>query len=119
MSDYRRYYVPGGTYFFTVVTQARRPLFNNPFARRSLREAFAAIRAQFPFTIVALVLLPNHLHTVRTLPLNDDRYSTRWRRIKETFSRKFLSAEGAEVNRSRSRLRRGESGVCKRRFGGP
>ena len=31
MSNYRRYYVPGGTYFFTLVTHERRPLFRDEF----------------------------------------------------------------------------------------
>ena len=34
MSNYRRYYVPGGTYFFTLVTHERRPLFQHETARR-------------------------------------------------------------------------------------
>jgi len=27
MSDYRRLYIPGGTYFFTLVTYRRQPIF--------------------------------------------------------------------------------------------
>jgi hypothetical protein len=35
--------------------------------------------------IVAIVLLPDHLHALWTLPSGDDRYSLRWRWIKREF----------------------------------
>jgi REP element-mobilizing transposase RayT len=34
MADYRRWFLPGGTYFFTIVTEGRVPLFVNNRARR-------------------------------------------------------------------------------------
>ena len=94
MPWYRRNYVPGGTYFFTVVTYKRRPMLVDPLARRCLREALQTIRENWPFEIVGISLLPDHLHTVWTLPPDDDRYSLRWRRIKEEFTRAYLSAGG-------------------------
>src|SRR5262249_7236823 len=83
MPNYRRNYVPGGTYFFTVVAHERRPLFDRDQTRALLREAFQVVRAKRPFVIVATVLLPDHLHCVWTLPEGDAQYSTRWRRIKD------------------------------------
>ena len=47
MPEYRRWYVPGGTYFFTAVAHCRQPLFDAEFARRSLREAFDDVRADW------------------------------------------------------------------------
>ena len=44
MSEYRRFYVPGGTYFFTVVTYQRRPILVDRPARHCLREALATVR---------------------------------------------------------------------------
>ncbi len=85
MSWYRRLYVPGGTYFFTVVTYRRRPMLTEPPTRALLREAFCEIKRKWPFEIVAIALLPNHLHTVWTLPAGDDNYSLRWRRINADF----------------------------------
>lgn len=109
MSDYRRWYVPGGMYCFTVVTYRRRTLLAEPLARRCLRRAFQVVRATRPFEIPAIVLLPDHLHVLWTLPRGDADYSTRWRRIKEEFTRRHR-AEGA------SRHCRNERGVWQRRF---
>src|SRR5207248_3037350 len=62
MPNYRRNFVPGGTYFFTVVTHERRPLFEVEQNRALLRQAIQKIREDRPFTNVAMVLLPDHLH---------------------------------------------------------
>ncbi len=82
MSHYRRVRVPGGIYFFTVVTYRRRLLFDKPITRQWLREAVVKARKNYPFTIDAWVLLPNHLHCLWTLPEGDSDYSTRWNLIK-------------------------------------
>jgi putative transposase len=116
MSDYRRLWVPGGSYFFTVVTHQRQRYFAESVARRHLREAMTAVRQRWPFSIVALVLLPDHLHTVWSLPANDFRYDLRWRRIKDEFTRRFLRDGKREGHRSESRVRRGERGIWQRRF---
>src|SRR5438876_11811889 len=78
MSNYRRYFVPGGAFFFTVVSHERRGFLTQPLARRCLREAFETARAKRPFEIVAIVLLPDHLHSIRTLPNGDPAYSVGW-----------------------------------------
>jgi len=116
MSWYRRNYVPGGTYFFTVVTYRRRKVLVDPLARRCLRESFETIKQKWPFELVAIVLLPDHLHAVWTLPTDDDKYSLRWRRIKEQFTRKFLAAGGAEAPQTPSRIRQAYRGVWQKRF---
>jgi len=84
--EYRRDRITGGTYFFTVVTDGRRSVFHDPAALGSLRTAFRRIRADRPFVIDAMVLLPDHLHTVWTLPEGDSDYSMRWRLIKRAFT---------------------------------
>src|SRR5690349_16885135 len=82
MSNYRRNLTPGGTFFFTVVTAKRRPLFGSSSARRALRRAIVSVRQRFPFDTIAIVLLPDHLHAIWTLPVGDSNYSIRWARIK-------------------------------------
>jgi putative transposase len=77
MSRYRRNYVPGGTYFFTVVTRGRRPILTDELSRLFLRNAIEKVRKTRPFEIVSWVLLPDHLHAIWTLPPQDDDYSTR------------------------------------------
>jgi putative transposase len=116
MSDYRRWFVPGGTYFFTVVTHQRRAILTDAMARRCLRAAFQYVRAQWPFSIVAIVLLPEHLHTVWTLPPGDCDYSTRWRRIKGCFTRDYVDNGGSQGVMNGSRRARHERAIWQRRF---
>ena len=44
---------------------------------------------QRPFQIDAIVILPDHIHCIWTLPENDVDFSTRWRLIKMYFSTRF------------------------------
>lgn len=77
MPDYRRYRVPGGTYFFTVNLLERRL---DTLVRQvdALREAVRVTRRERPFHIDAWVVLPDHMHYVWTLPPGDDDFSNRW-----------------------------------------
>jgi putative transposase len=67
MPNYRRYRVPGGTYFFTVNLLERRL---DLLVRHidDLREAVQATIRKRPFHIDAWVVLPDHMHTMWTLP---------------------------------------------------
>ena len=85
---YRRSTTPGATYFFTVVTYRRRAILCEPDTVALLREAFATVKQRHPFRIDAVVILPDHLHCLWTLPLGDADYSTRWMRIKSHFTRR-------------------------------
>jgi putative transposase len=116
MSDYRRYFVPGGTYFFTLVTEHRARLFEQEPARRLLGSALRQCFGRFPLQVVAMVLLPDHLHTLWTLPAGDDAYAMRWRWIKREFTRAWLSIGGVEQDRQTSRLRERRRGVWQRRY---
>jgi len=116
MSNYRRWFVPGGTFFFTLVLQNRRPLFHEEKWRTALRFSIATVREQYPFTIVAMVLLLEHLHTVWTLPFGDKEYPRRWRKIKEGFTKQFLKQGGCDGAVSASRKRKRERGVWQRRY---
>lgn len=86
MANYRRARVHGGTFFFTVITFRRRPLFDQPENRRILREVVQAVRLRHPFVVNAWVLLPEHMHCVWTLPAGDADFSMRWSLIKSGFS---------------------------------
>lgn len=107
---YRRNWVAGGTYFFTVTLRDRssKVLIQHVGL---LREAFRTVRMQRPFTIDAIVILPDHLHTLWTLPEGDADYSGRWRAIKSGFTRSLL-ATGVSINRDD----RGEYRLWQRRF---
>jgi putative transposase len=82
MPEYRRYFVEGGTYFFTVVTAGRQPLFHDPWARYFLGRMMREQRVRMPFETVAIVLLSDHLHAIWTLPAGDKKYSERWRQAR-------------------------------------
>ena len=71
---YRRVFVPGAAFFFTVVTAGRRPLFGDAAACDVLRQALRRVAEQRPFTINAIVVLPNHLRCLWTLPPGDADY---------------------------------------------
>src|SRR3546814_14752366 len=69
-------------------------------------------RSTHPFTIDAMVVLPDHLHAVWTLPPGDAGYAMRWRQIKGWFSRHVPAGE----HRSASRIAKGERGIWQRRY---
>jgi len=92
--QYRRMYVPGATYFFTVVTHQRRPVFADPARVALLRDVMRREMAARPFAIDAMVVLPDHLHAIWILPEDDADFSVRWRRIKSEFSRGLATAGG-------------------------
>jgi putative transposase len=111
MTDYRRYRVKGGSYFFTVnLLERKRTLLTEQIDL--LRDAFREVKKDHPFQIDAIVILPEHLHTLWTLPEDDDDFSLRWRQIKSAFSRKIELGEPI----SKSRNQKQERGIWQRRF---
>ncbi len=116
MSDYRRYYVAGGTYFFTVVTYNRRPILTTDHGRNFLHSAIEKVRGERPFEIFATVLIPDHWHVIMQLPPGDDNYSTRMRRIKEEFTTAWLGAGLPEAPVTAAQRARGERGIWQPRF---
>ena len=86
MVQYRRNLVKGGTYFFTVTLINRHPNMLTQYIDL-LRESVKSTQQRYPFEIVAWLVLPDHLHAVWQLPINDCDYSNRWRAIKSHFVR--------------------------------
>ena len=116
MSDFRRYFVPGGTCFFTIVTYDRRPILITPEGRDRLRHSIITVRGKWPFQLIANVLLPDHWHCVLTLPSEDFEYSKRILKIKELFTRGWLESGLPEATVTPSQKRRGERGIWQPRF---
>ena len=111
MSNYRRAWVQGGTYFFTVnlLERRRRLLVERVDLLRDVVRATQAVR---PFVLLAWVILPDHLHCIWRLPDGDADNSNRWAQIKAGFSRRLPATE----RRSAYRLSRRERGIWQRRY---
>jgi len=116
MPHYHRNYVKGGTYFFTVVTYMRRPILDK-IAISLLEQELKACNSFKPFGVEAMVILPDHLHCIWTLPPMDYDYSSRWRIIKTSFTKEYISrVGGALAQPTLSMQMKGERGIWQRRF---
>jgi len=111
MVAYRRNYIKGGRYFFTVTLLNRQSTLLTDHID-NLRTSFRNVKLRYPFCIDAIVILPDHLHCIWTLPENDDAFSLRWREIKSAFSRNLAPIE----YQNKSRKMRKERGIWQRRF---
>jgi putative transposase len=76
VANYRRNAIPGGSFFFTVnLADRRSQLLTDNIAL--LRSVFRTVAKQHPFTLDAVVVLPEHLHCIWTLPSGDADFATR------------------------------------------
>lgn len=103
MPNYRRNFVAGGCYFFTVnLLERQRTLLTDHIDL--LRDSVRRVR---PFHIDAWVVLPDHMHCIWTLPPDTDDFPMRWRLIKLLFSKGLPRIELL----SATRQRRAERGI--------
>ena len=102
--------------FLTLVTADRRGLFAASAARALLRDAIARTMAERPWEMVAIVLLPDHLHMLWRVAPEDGDYSTRVSVLKRRFTRGFLAQGGGEGPVPRGQRRHRLRGVWQRRF---
>jgi len=110
MVAYRRNFLPGGTFFFMVALANRRASILIDHVDL-LRAAFRITRKERPFSIDAIVILPEHLHAMFTLPVEDSDFPGRWRRIKSLFTRHVVPRGFPAARNSR-----GEYQLWQRRF---
>ena len=99
---YRRAFTPRASLFFTVVTHDRRPLLQSEGAVETLRAAFRTVLASRPFVINAMVVLPDHVHCIWTLPPDDADFATRWRLIKTWFTKHGPAHQRANQDSARA-----------------
>ena len=109
--QYRRAKIKGGTYFFTVNLADRNESLLIDYID-VLRNEFSHVKNQRTFKIDGIVILPDHIHAIWTLPEDDSDFSTRWRLIKSGFSKKLPKTE--RINQSRQNKK--ERGIWQRRF---
>jgi putative transposase len=111
MPNYRRVFIPGGSYFFTVnlLDRKSRLLVDQI---DSLRDAVRVTKRNYPFEIEAMVILPDHIHAIWTLPSHDRDYPARWRSIKMRCTKSLPATEPRDAVRTL----RGERGIWQRRY---
>ena len=108
---YRRARATGCTYFFTVNLADR----NKSLLIEHidiLRDVINQVKRRHSFKLDSMVVLPDHLHAMLTLPEGDKNYPIRWRLIKAGFSRQIPKLEKITNSRSRN----GERGIWQRRY---
>ena len=111
MPDYRRFPAGNRPIFITLVTHQRLPIL---IAHRSaLRNALLQTRRTLPFSLDAMVLLPDHCHLIIRLPQGDGDFSTRIGQIKGRFTRSMPHPRAPSAT---SRRRRREREIWQRRF---
>lgn len=100
MVHYRRSRVVGGTFFFTVTLRDRR---SDLLVRHVdlLRDAWRAAKDRVAHDVVAVVILPEHLHAVIEMRDDSGDYSRLWQDIKKGFSRR-VAASGWRMAGGRS-----------------
>lgn len=108
---YRRTYLSGATYFFTVNLLDRKSILLTTHISK-LRQAFKKIKDEQSFSIDAIVILPDHLHTLITFPDSHANFSVLWNQLKGAFSRSIPCKEMITCSRKNKR----ERGIWQRRF---
>lgn len=109
--QYRRANYAGASYFFTLNLADRKSHLLIEHVDH-LREVIRLVRQAHPFEIVAMVVLPDHLHAIWRLPEGDANFPMRWSLIKAGFSRALPKNEAIELSRKKKR----ERGIWQRRY---
>jgi len=84
----RRVFNSGASYFFTIVTEQRQPLFENEKVVHLFCDAVRHVMKSHSFTQDAFVIMPDHIHCIWSLPQGDEDYFTRWDLIQSLFLKK-------------------------------
>ncbi len=103
-------------FFFTLVTDKRRPLFQSAAARTLLGKCIRDCQSRWPMKIPAMVLLHDHLHAIWSMPPGDSSYSTRWAWIKKEFTKGWLALGSDETEVSEARRHERRRGVRQPRY---
>ena len=115
MRRYIRADAAGATYFLTLTLQDRsaRYLVDHVAV---LRDCLRHVKERHPFDIEAMVVLPEHLHALWRLPVDDADFSSRCMLLKQAFTRRLEELGTLERAASRKRGPKGERSLWQRRF---
>ena len=110
MVGYRRNFVPGGTYFFTVALKNRSSSYLTEHVDL-LINGIKTVQKRTRFNDIACVVMPDHMHTIWRLPEEDSDYPMRWKAIKSLFTRSLIKS-GVDL----AKTSRGEYPLWQRRY---
>ncbi len=116
MPEYRRSWVPGGTFFFTLVTFNRRPIFSSEANCQLFTRVWNDVQSRHPFESIAACVLPDHIHAIWKLPEDDADYPMRWKEIKRLFTQEYNRNNLKGMVRSQSQQIQGEATIWHRRY---
>ena len=111
MVSYRRARVAGACYFLTLTLQDRS---SDLLVRHHLElgRALRHMQQHKPCRLPAIVLLPDHVHLLMSLPDGDADYSSRIRLCKASFVREIRGRDDVDIRLNA----KGEANVWQRRF---
>ena len=115
MPNYIRADAPGATFFFTVNLHDRGARYLVDHVAE-LRSCVAQVKEKHPFDIDAMVVLPEHIHALWRLPVDDGDYSTRWMLLKQAFTRRLEELGVLAPAGAKPRGKKGERALWQRRF---
>ena len=115
MPTFRRAFIEGASYFFTVVEFNRLPILTGEACRKMLHAAWLDVCGRFPFRRRRM-FVAEHLHCIWTLPEGDADDPLRWREIKRLFTRSYLAEVGPGERRNEARVKKREAAVWQRRY---
>ena len=115
MRRYIRSTTPGATFFFTVVLEDRGARYLVDHVT-DLRASFAEVKEARPFRTDAVVVLPEHIHAIWTLPEGDADFGHRWMLIQKAFTQRLGARDALPSKASNLRGTKGERTVWQRRF---
>ena len=77
-----------------------------------LRKVYKVVEDRHPFETIAICVLPDHIHTMWSLPSGDSNFPVRWSQIKSAFSRELPATNV----RSASKAAKRDKGIWQRRY---
>ena len=110
MVQYRRNHEPDGLYFFTVTLKNRNTTLLTDHIDL-LKKSLQRVQKENVYETKAIVVLPDHMHTIWKMPGEDQNYSLRWRKIKSYFTHS-LNQLGMPIAKNT----RGEFNIWQSRF---
>lgn len=113
MSNYKRVFLDGYCYFLTVVTHKRNPILIDNI--ELLRKSVKSSKEKYPYTIEAIVILPDHLHMM-IRPETASQYPQIISRIKQYFSRHCDPMYYRHISQSKSRSKEGYKPIWQKKY---